>query len=198
MGCYMETAQATVDYLRDKGVKAGCLNVYCFRPFPAEHIVDALKDCMAFTVLERMDDPLSTTGNHLTREIKAAFCDAIIGQNGLEKIDRIPRIYTGCGGLGSRDVRPGDIIAIFDNMIHDGQDYFCVGIDHPLALKRDRRPRPAAHAAASRCAATRSAASARSPPTRSSPPSPARSSARTCRRIPSTARRRRACRRPTT
>ena len=35
-----------------------------------------------------MDDPLSTTGNHLTREIKAAFCDAITGQNGQEKIDR--------------------------------------------------------------------------------------------------------------
>ena len=36
MGCYMETAQATVDYLREKkGITAGCLNVYCFRPFPA-------------------------------------------------------------------------------------------------------------------------------------------------------------------
>jgi pyruvate-ferredoxin/flavodoxin oxidoreductase len=32
-------------------------------------------------------------------------------------------------------VRPGDIIAAFRNMINDGPDYFCVGIDHPLALK---------------------------------------------------------------
>ena len=32
--------------------------------------------------MERMDDPLSTTGNHLTREIKAAFCDAATGHNG--------------------------------------------------------------------------------------------------------------------
>ena len=59
-----------------------------------------------------MDDPLSTTGNHLTREIKAAFCDAVTGQNGQEKIDRMPRIYHGSAGLGSRDVRPGDIIAV--------------------------------------------------------------------------------------
>ena len=141
MGCYMETAQATVDYLREKkGIKAGCLNVYCFRPFPARQIVEALKDCKAFTVLERMDDPLSTTGNHLTREIKAAFCDAITGQNGQEKIDRVPRIYHGAAGLGSRDVRPGDIIAIFDNMIDDGQDFFCVGIDHALALKVTEDP----------------------------------------------------------
>ena len=33
------------------------------------------------------------------------------GQNGQEKIDRVPRIYHGAAGLGSRDVRPGDIIA---------------------------------------------------------------------------------------
>jgi pyruvate-ferredoxin/flavodoxin oxidoreductase len=146
IGSYMETAQATVDYLRDKkGIKAGCLTVVCFRPFPARRIVEALKNCKAFSVIERMDDPLSTTGNHLTREIKAAFCDAASGQPGHEHIDRIPRIYHGAAGLGSRDVRPGDIIAIFDNMMNDGQEYFCVGINHALALKMtedpDLRPR---------------------------------------------------------
>src|SRR3954452_20048793 len=99
MGCYMETAKATVDYLRERGVAAGCLHVTCFRPFPAQHIVQALKDCVAFTVYERMDDPLSTTGNHLTREIKAAFCDAAVGQNGHEKIDRIPKMYYAAAGL---------------------------------------------------------------------------------------------------
>src|SRR5215831_11460803 len=141
MGCYMETAKATVDYLREKkGIAAGCLTVFVFRPFPARQIVQALKDCKAFTVFERMDDPMSTAGNHLTREIKAAFCDAINGQNGQEKIDSIPRIYSGAAGLGSRDVRPGDIIAAYDNMIDDGQDFFCVGIDHPLALKRPEDP----------------------------------------------------------
>ncbi len=135
IGSYMETAQTTIDYLRDvKGIKAGCLNVYCFRPFPAKMIVDTLKHCKAFTVFERMDDPLSTTGNHLTREIKAAFCDAVNGQNGQEKLDRIPRIYHGAAGLGSRDVRAGDIIATFDNMMQDGPHYFCVGIKHQLAL----------------------------------------------------------------
>jgi pyruvate-ferredoxin/flavodoxin oxidoreductase len=147
MGCYMETAKATIDYLRDKkNIAAGCLNVCCFRPFPARQIVSALKNCKAFSVFERMDDPLSTTGNHLTREIKAAFCDAINGQNGQPKLTRIPKIYHGAAGLGSRDVRPGDIIATFHNMMKDkGQDYFCVGIDHALALKRpedpDLRPR---------------------------------------------------------
>src|SRR6478672_11997686 len=137
----METAKVTVDYLREKkNIKAGCLTVFVFRPFPAKQIVDVLKDCHAFTVFERMDDPLSTTGNHLTREIKAAFCDAMTGQNGQEKIDRVPRTYHGAAGLGSRDVRPADIIAAFNNMMTDGQDFFCVGIDHALALKRAEDP----------------------------------------------------------
>jgi pyruvate-ferredoxin/flavodoxin oxidoreductase len=145
MGCFMETAKATIDYLRSKGVAAGCLTVFVFRPFPMTQIVEALKDCKAFTIYERMDDPLSTTGNHLTREIKAAFCDAVAGQNGQSKIDRIPRIYHTAAGLGSRDVRPGDIIASFENMMHDGPHFSCVGIDHALALKRafdpDLRPK---------------------------------------------------------
>src|SRR5881398_2679214 len=135
LGCYMETAKVTVDYLRQKGVPAGCLNVFVFRPFPARQIVEALKNCTAFTVFERMDDPMSTTGNHLTREIKAAFCDAVTGQNGQRRLERIPRIHSAAAGLGSRDVRPGDIIAAFVNMMKPGgADFFCVGIDHPLAL----------------------------------------------------------------
>lgn len=141
MGSYMETAQVTVDYLREKrGIKAGCVTLYCFRPFPTVQIVEALKNCKAFSIIERMDDPLSTTGNHLTREIKAAFCDAATGQMGQEPLKRIPRIYHGSAGLGSRDVRSGDIIAIFENMMEDGQDFFCVGIDHPLSLKRTEDP----------------------------------------------------------
>ncbi|GAB4138512.1 MAG: hypothetical protein Tsb009_06720 [Planctomycetaceae bacterium] len=141
IGSYMETAQTTVDYLRDvKGVKAGCLNIYCFRPFPAQQIVETLRNCKAFTIYERMDDPLSTTGNHLTREIKAAFCDAVNGQNGQEKLDVIPKIYHAAAGLGSRDVRPGDILASFDNMMNDGPHYFCVGIKHELALEVSEDP----------------------------------------------------------
>jgi pyruvate-ferredoxin/flavodoxin oxidoreductase len=141
MGCYMETAKVTADYLRKKGIKAGVLTVFVFRPFPARQIVEALKGAKAVTIFERMDDPLSTSGNHLTREIKAAFCDAVTGQNGQEKLDRVPRIYSGAAGLGSRDVRPGDIIAAYQNMMKPrGQDFFCVGIDHALALKAPEDP----------------------------------------------------------
>ncbi|MFO0796770.1 MAG: 2-oxoacid:acceptor oxidoreductase family protein [Gemmataceae bacterium] len=147
MGSYMETAKVTIDYLRDvKHVKAGCLSVIAFRPFPAVEIVNALKGCQAVTILERMDDPLSTTGNHLTREIKAAFYDAVVGQNGHEQLtEAAPKLYHGAAGLGSRDVRPGDVIAAFHNMMMDGPHFFSVGIDHKSALVRkddpDLRPR---------------------------------------------------------
>ncbi len=140
MGSYMETTQATVDYLREHGIAAGALTVFVFRPFPGRQIVEALKHAKAFTVFERMDDPLSTTGNHLTREIKAAFCDALNGQNGQAKLGRIPKIYHAAAGLGSRDYRPGDVIAAVQNMQKDGPHFFCVGIDHPLALKRGDDP----------------------------------------------------------
>src|SRR6476619_5429004 len=44
LGCYMETAKVTIDYLREKGIKAGCLTVFVFRPFPAADIVNALRN----------------------------------------------------------------------------------------------------------------------------------------------------------
>lgn len=142
LGCYMETARVTVDYLREKkGVKAGCLSVTVFRPFPAREVVDALKGCQAFTVFERMDDPLSTTGNHLTREVKAAFYDAATGQNGQDRLlDPPPRVYHAAAGLGSRDVRPGDFVAAVHNMMAGGPEFFAVGIDHPTALTRTDDP----------------------------------------------------------
>lgn len=142
MGSYMETAKVTVNYLREKkGIPAGCLNICVFRPFPARQIVQALKNCTAFVVLERMDDPLSTTGNHLAREIKAAFADAVLGHGGHEKVDRIPRNFGAAAGLGSRDVRPGDVIAAFQNMMKpSGEEFFCLGIDHALALPREEDP----------------------------------------------------------
>ncbi|MFV1967616.1 MAG: hypothetical protein ACC628_19475 [Pirellulaceae bacterium] len=46
MGSYMETAEATVDFLREKkGVRAGCVTLYCFRPFPMHPLVNALNLC---------------------------------------------------------------------------------------------------------------------------------------------------------
>ncbi|NIP72419.1 MAG: pyruvate ferredoxin oxidoreductase, partial [Gammaproteobacteria bacterium] len=82
-----------------------------YRPFPGPEVVEMLNDVQAAAVVERMDNPTGQS-NPLTAEIKAAFADAITALPGYPKIHRIPDIYSGSGGLGSRDVRPEDLIAV--------------------------------------------------------------------------------------
>ncbi len=141
MGSMMETAIPTVDWVREHlGIKVGVVHVTVFRPFPGPELVDALARTRAFTVLERLDIPLAQS-NPLTAEIKAAFADALIGTDGYPEITRIPVIYSGSAGLGSRDVRPGDLVAAIKNMASgNGRRYFCLGIKHELALPREEDP----------------------------------------------------------
>jgi len=141
MGSMLETAEATVDYLRDQGFKVGALHVTCFRPFPGKQIVDALNHLKGFAVIERMDNPIAQS-NPLTMEIKSAFADALI--DGI--VEEIPLVYSGSAGLGSKDVRPGHFIAAYKHMIEGGErKYFSLGIDHETALPLDDDPdiRPA-------------------------------------------------------
>ena len=96
--------------------------------------------CAPSALLSALDNPLSQS-NPLTREIKAAFADALVSQNGYPEITYIPRIYSGSAGLGSRDVRPGDFIAMTRNMISEnGLPYFVTGIQHDLALTVREEP----------------------------------------------------------
>lgn len=134
MGSMAETAAITCDYLREQtGLKIGVVHVTVFRPFPGHELVEALKGLRAFTVLERMDNPMGQS-NPLTVEIKAAFADALIDAPGYPRVHRMPIIYSGSAGLGSRDVRPGDFIAVAKNMVDAGARYFALGIKHELAL----------------------------------------------------------------
>jgi len=140
MGSTAETAMATVKHLRFLGYKVGAINVTSFRPFPSVQLVEALKNVKAFSVIERCDMPLMTD-NPLTTEIEASFAKAMMGLEGYPKIDRIPKAYTGTGGLGSRDVTAGHIVAVAKNMANlEGKRYFTLGIDHPAALPVDEEP----------------------------------------------------------
>ena len=140
MGCMIETAKATVDYIRrEEGIKLGVVHITCYRPFPGKEIVEALRHLRAFTVLERMDDPIAPN-NPVTNDIKAAFADAYTGSPGFAAIDDIPKIYSGAAGLGSRDVRPGHFVSIARNMEEGGSRFFVVGIKHDLALPLNGDP----------------------------------------------------------
>jgi pyruvate-ferredoxin/flavodoxin oxidoreductase len=135
IGSTSETATATLEYLRGKGYKVGVVNVTCFAPFPGVQLVEMLKNLKAFAVVERMDNPLAVD-NPLTQGIEAAFAKAVMGTEGYPRVDRIPTVYTGVAGLGSRDVTPGHIEAVFANMFAGGAQkrFFTVGIEHPSEL----------------------------------------------------------------
>ena len=141
MGSLMETATATAKYMREhERSKVGTLHVTSFRPFPGSEIVEVLKRAKSIAVIERMDNPTAQS-NPLTAEIKAAFCDALSGTVGYPKIERMPAIYSGAAGLGSRDIRPGDFCSVVDHMRAErSQRYFVLGIDHELALPPGEEP----------------------------------------------------------
>jgi pyruvate-ferredoxin/flavodoxin oxidoreductase len=140
MGSLVGTAMAAVDWMRaEKGWRVGALHVTAFRPFPGPSIVSALRHVRAIAVIERVDVPTAQS-NPLTAEIKAAFADALTGAAGYPAVSMVPAIFSGAAGLGSRDIRPGDLVATVANMQRGGPRFFVLGIRHPLALPREVDP----------------------------------------------------------
>ena len=138
MGTMMETTAATVDWMRENtDLKVGCVSVISLRPFPGPQLAKVLSGAKTVAVIERLDIP-SAQSNPLAAEIKAALFDAAVGAPGYEKIEAMPALYHGSGGLGSRDIRPGDIVSLFEH-IAEGREtsagrYFSIGIEHPTAI----------------------------------------------------------------
>ena len=144
MGSMMETAEATVDYLRGRGLRVGVISVTSFRPFPAKELAELLQNCRAITVIERADVPLAES-NPLTTEVKAALADGLLGAYGPDT-HWVPDIYSGVAGLGGRDVRPGHFVAAAENMARgNGRRFFVLGVKHKDALEASSDPdvRPA-------------------------------------------------------
>ena len=55
MGSAAGTAKEAVDELREEGKKVGVLKLRVFRPFPAEEIVEAIKNCKAVAIMDRCE-----------------------------------------------------------------------------------------------------------------------------------------------
>jgi pyruvate-ferredoxin/flavodoxin oxidoreductase len=131
MGTIADTATAVVDHLRGEGRPVGCVAVTSFRPFPAEALWAAVRGARAIAVVERTDEP-AAHDNPLTREVKAALFDHAAEGT------LVPRVRSVSAGLGSRDVGPGDLAAVFDWLSNHRaaaeQRYATIGIRHPLAL----------------------------------------------------------------
>ncbi len=131
-GSVVWNAEAVADYLRaTRRLRVGVMNVTMFRPFPADLVVALLRGKRGVVVLERVDQPLAVDAP-LLREIRAAMGKAV--ENGRVRggslpylgipacaPDEVPDFYSGCFGLGSRDLQPTDLVAAVDNMLEGGR-----------------------------------------------------------------------------
>ena len=140
-GSVVANAEAVADYLRaTKKLKVGVLNLTMFRPFPADLVTRLLAGKKAVTVLERTDQPMAAD-LPLLREIRAAMSQAVENWRsqtplphprvGAVAPEAVPDFFSGCFGLGSRDLQPSDLVAAVENMLPkgSGRRHFYLGID---------------------------------------------------------------------
>lgn len=119
IGSVTEAIEETIDELNAKGEKYGLVKVHLFRPFSKEHLLKVIpKSVNKICVLDRTKEP-GAIGEPLYLDVRAAY----YGQ------ENAPMIIGGRYGLGSKDVTPTDIKAIFDNLVCENpKDQFTVGI----------------------------------------------------------------------
>lgn len=119
MGSVCDTIEETVDYLLSKGEKVGVIKVRLYRPFSAKYFFNVLpKTVKKVAVLDRTKEP-GAIGEPLYLDIVQLF------YNNATK----PIIVGGRYGLGSKDTRPAQILAVFNNLKKDNpQDHFTIGI----------------------------------------------------------------------
>ncbi|HTJ06365.1 MAG TPA: 2-oxoacid:acceptor oxidoreductase family protein, partial [Caldimonas sp.] len=142
-GSVVANAEAVADYLREaKHLRVGVLDITMFRPFPADLVSVMLRGKRGVAVLERVDQPLAVDAP-LLREIRATMTKALengraargatLPYAGIERFAaaELPEFYSGCFGLGSRDLQPGDIVAAVENMLPGAAQrrQFYLGID---------------------------------------------------------------------
>ena len=154
-GSVVANAEVVADHLRaTRGLSVGVLDLAMFRPFPADLVTRMLKGKRGVVVLERTDQPLAVDAP-LLREMRAAMAQAVengrVATSGAKRrtrdeqpmptlpypalasvtADEVPDFFSGCFGLGSRDLQPGDIVAAVENMLPGGrrQRQFYLGID---------------------------------------------------------------------
>lgn len=155
-GSVVVNAEVVADHLRaTRGLAVGVLDLTMFRPFPADLVSRMLAGKRGVVVLERTDQPLAVDAP-LLREIRAAMAQACENgraatpdEKGRRKAaapaqaslpypalaalepQQVPDFYSGCFGLGSRDLQPGDVVAAVENMLPTGRRrrQFYLGID---------------------------------------------------------------------
>ncbi|MER2003927.1 MAG: pyruvate:ferredoxin (flavodoxin) oxidoreductase [Enterococcus casseliflavus] len=107
MGSSTQTIQQTVDHLCASGRKVGVLSIHLYRPFPLEVFLEKLPATVkSIAVLDRSKEP-GANGESLLLDVQSAMYDAAIR----------PSIIGGRYGLGSKDVTPDQIVAVYDELL---------------------------------------------------------------------------------
>lgn len=107
MGSSTQTIQQTVDHLCASGRKVGVLSIHLYRPFPLKVFLEKLPATVkSIAVLDRSKEP-GANGESLLLDVQSAMYDAAIR----------PTIIGGRYGLGSKDVTPDQIVAVYDELL---------------------------------------------------------------------------------
>lgn len=99
------TTQTVVDTLRASGVKAGVIKIRLYRPFPAEEMVAAIKNCKAVAVLDRSPGYVDL-GGPVFEDVQVALYQA--GAT----LPLVNYIY----GLGGRDILVDHIKSVYKDL----------------------------------------------------------------------------------
>ncbi len=106
MASSCDVVEEVVRYLVDKGEKVGLVKVRLYRPFSAQHLMDALPaTTKVVSALDRTKEP-GSQGEPLFQDVAMAVLDS--GRN--------IKVYGGRYGLSSKDFSPTMAKAVFDNM----------------------------------------------------------------------------------
>lgn len=119
IGSAGQAIEQTVDYLNANGRSVGFLNIHLYRPFPVENFLEKLPDTVKqIAVLDRTKEP-GSDGEPLLLDVQSVIYRSNIH----------PTIIGGRYGLGSKDVTPAQIIAVYEELLKDEpKSRFTIGI----------------------------------------------------------------------
>ncbi|KXB89545.1 pyruvate synthase [Veillonellaceae bacterium DNF00626] len=109
IGSVTDICKDVCDALNAHGEKVGVLTVHLYRPFSVKHFIEQLPDTVKkIAVLDRTREP-GAIGEPLFLDVQSALASS----------DRDIRVCGGRYGLGSKDVIPEDIMAVYEHLKAD-------------------------------------------------------------------------------